>query len=81
MSTGKSLKGLGYLLNNEEREGFSETRLILSHPLDSKDDNILAMILQKKDGKTMFDIKVDHPNKSKQFSLKVCRKNIYLCNM
>jgi hypothetical protein len=80
-STGKSLKGLGYLLNNEEREGFSETRLILSHPLDSKDDNILAMILQKKDGKTMFDIKVDHPNKSKQFSLKVWSKKIYICNI
>eukprot|EP00092_Neocalanus_flemingeri_P021561 GFUD01023385.1.p1 GENE.GFUD01023385.1~~GFUD01023385.1.p1 ORF type:complete len:4113 (+),score=926.88 GFUD01023385.1:759-12341(+) len=69
-TAGKSLKGVGYLLKKEENEDHSETRLVLSHPIDSWEDNILAFILQKKDGKTVLDIKADHPNKSKQFSLK-----------
>ena len=70
-TTVDSLKGLGYLLNKEDSSGYSETRLLLSHPLNKNDDNVLAMIIKNEEHKTYFDMKMFHPNKAKQFSFKV----------
>ena len=79
--TDEDLKGLGYLMNKEESSVNSETRLILSHPLNNKEDNILAMIIKNEEYKTNFDMKMFHPDKAKQFSLKVQQSLVLLTFM